>query len=133
MLNPNTMHPPRSNRKTPKPNCILPFVCTVMVSSAFTNCNYTGLVATSKGRLSMYINVGRGGVAGEEDEIASKAFGVHVHAVADAFVEVQFDHAAGLVNAGERGFGGDQVGGLPAVASPLPAQAGVLRAFDAEQ
>src|SRR5439155_25244084 len=67
------------------------------------------------------VNVGRGGVAGEEDEIGvAVALGVDVHAVADAFVEVQFDHAAGLVNASQRGFGGGQVGG-------------VLRAFDAEQ
>src|SRR5947199_237246 len=38
----------------------------------------------------------------------------------DELVEVHFDHAAGLVGAAERGFGGGQVGG-------------VLRAFDAEQ
>jgi hypothetical protein len=43
------------------------------------------------------VYVGRGGIAGEEDEIAPKAFGVgvDVHSVADALVEVQFDHAAG--------------------------------------
>ena len=38
----------------------------------------------------------------------------------NALVEVQFDHAAGLVNARQRGFGGGQVGA-------------VLRAFDAKQ
>src|SRR5438445_3839811 len=47
-------------------------------------------------------------------------FSVDVHAVADALVEVQFDHAAGLIVARQRGFGGGQVGG-------------VLRAYDAEQ
>src|SRR5258708_8810075 len=44
---------------------------------------------------SVRLGEGRGGVAGEENEIAPKAFGVHVHAVADALVEVQFDHVAG--------------------------------------
>ena len=66
------------------------------------------------------IYVRTGSVPGQEDEIGvAVALGVDVHAVADAFVEVQFDHAAGLVNAGQRGLGGGQVGG-------------VLRAFDAE-
>ena len=61
------------------------------------------------------------GAASEEGEIGFvAALGVDVHAVADALVEVQFDHAAGLVNASQRGFGGGQVGG-------------VLRAFNAEQ
>src|SRR6266705_5612495 len=42
------------------------------------------------------IYVWAGGVAGEEDEIGvAVALGVDVHAVADALVEVQFDHAAG--------------------------------------
>jgi len=36
------------------------------------------------------------GAASEEDEIGvAVALGVDVHAVADALVEVQFDHAAG--------------------------------------
>src|SRR5438445_10500480 len=61
------------------------------------------------------------GAASEEEEIGvAVALGVDVHAVADALVEVQLDHAAGLVNARQRGFGDGQVGG-------------VLRAFDAEQ
>src|SRR6266702_291610 len=42
------------------------------------------------------IYVRTGGVAGEEDEIGvAVALGVDVHALADALVEVQFDHAAG--------------------------------------
>src|SRR5437773_563333 len=61
------------------------------------------------------IYVWAGGVPGEEDEICvAVALGVDVHAVADALVEVQFDHAVPPcgINAGKSGFGGGQVGGV---------------------
>src|SRR6266568_1770371 len=97
------------------------------------------------------VHVGRRGVAGppssdsgaasQEFEvgvavaaaIAPKAFGVHVDAFAVGEVEVYFDHAAFFVFAGDFGLEGADVGGLPAVAPPLPAQAGVFGATNAEQ